>query len=187
MLDRGAKLGASFAVIAAAFYGWYHLELLWEQESQKRKDRSYAFYQEYGSEAMSKAIRIVKHEMHPEFVRSRNNSLPETVVAQSCLIVLLPLDSEQQLVTEGQRQQQRKHCKALHVVLNFFDNAYNCVKWGSCDKEAMISLLRKEADVMWNVARPFIDATMALDYLDYGNGLSCIHDNFRCDDDVRSP
>ena len=177
VFERVATFGASVAIIATATYGW------WEYTSsvqQGQINRSYAYSHEFRTAYMAEKRNIIKNKLYRDYVQLEAKATNEEKSPDvSICLGWIAIEAEPRQLTDPDRSRDTK-CNALNFVLEFFDDAYECVKRGGCHKDTMSQLLSKEARKIWGLVYPYVKA--GTQDQRYGLGLMCIRDSFKCED-----
>ena len=169
-----ANFLAAIAIVLGALYGWMEY-----RDSVKKEmiEMSYSISHEYRSEHMTIRRNIVTTELNYDY----NQELAEAMELEGevpehkmCLgFVPIEHEDDDDKTRENFLAQQAK-CNALHSVLEFFDDALQCIKFGGCDKKTLIKLLQADAESMLNIVKPFISAGEDFGFPRYALGIQCI-------------
>ena len=168
-MEGFSKFIASLAIIFAAIFGWSQFAFGWSQFAEEGRqikiDRSIQFNDRYASGDM-KEDRKNAQEFVEKFSSITGENYDSTV-AQGHL--------------------------AVAAVVEFFDDAYRCVEFESCDRNTMTALLSDEAYSFWNnTGRKYVEMNQALFRFIYGisgdgsmvpvgwEGLHCVKEKFVC-------
>ena len=168
-----ANFLAAIAIILGALYGWQQYRDSIKNEMIKL---SYSISHEYRSEHMTVRRNIVTTELNYDYNQAYANRMASGGVPQHEMCLgLVPIDFEDN--EDGKKREiylkQQVKCNALHSVLEYFDDALECVKVGGCDKETLKSLLKDDAESMWHLVSPFVNAGKKFGYPRYRLGIQC--------------